>query len=218
MLILRNRRNNTFPWVPTLHFHGSPSVDEKLSESILLTLHTSYVGNPIVTPFILLRPYISTSRKASAPFNDTTHVLPLLISHNINLEDNIKQLLNFIINQYKSIKPIRNITHEQLVGFKSLLSKHDNIHFYVSDKGGEFVLHNKEVHTDLATHHITSTPSVYRYVPPTRQTGNNRGEQPIINTSEIFFKRQIKSKTLRLETECNKLWPDICKNHSFDSN
>ena len=73
------------------------------------------------------------------------------------------------------------------------------------------------MHTDLTTHHITSTPSVYRYVPPARQTGDNRGEQAIINTSEISFKRQTKSKTLQLETECNKLWSDICRNHSFDS-
>ena len=57
--------------------------------------------------------------------------------------------------------------------------------------------------------------SVYRYVPPTRQTGESRGEQAIINTSENSFKRQIKSKTLQLETECNKLWSDICKNHGF---
>ena len=59
--------------------------------------------------------------------------------------------------------------------------------------------------------------SVYRYVHPTKQTGDNRGEQAIINTSEISFIRQIKSKTLQFETECNKLWSDICKNHGFDS-
>ena len=75
----------------------------------------------------------------------------------------------------------------------------------------------KEVHTELTTHHITSTSSVYRYVPPTRKTGDNRGEQPIINTSGISFKRQIKSKTLQLETEYNKLWSVICKNHGFNS-
>ena len=80
-----------------------------------------------------------------------------------------------------------------------------------------FVLLSKEVHTELTTHHFTSTPSVYRYVPPTRKTGDNRGEQPIINTSGISFKCQIKSKTLQLTTQCNKLWSDICKNHGFDS-
>ena len=196
----------------------SPRVDDKLLDNVRINIaHTAYKSRwkshlSTVHTAPTLYQHI---KKSGCPFQRPYTCTPP--THNINLEDNIKQLLNFIINQYKSTKPVRNLTQDQLVGFKSLLSKRDTIHFSVSDKGGEFVLLSKEVHTELTTHHITSTPSVYRYLPPTGKTGDNRGEQPIINTSRISFKRQIKSKTLQLETECNKLWSDICKNHGFDS-
>ena len=199
------------------NFALSPRIDEKLLDTIRLNVaHTAYrlrwkaYTNSIHTAQTLYQ----HMKSSGCPFQRLYSCAPP--TTDINLEDNLKQLMQFILKQYTSIKPVQNLTLNQCIGFKSLLNKRDTVHFSISDKGGEFVLLDKEVHTELTTNHITSSPDVYRYVPPSRQFNDDRGEQLIINTSIISFRRQIKSKTLQLESECNKLWSDICYNHNFE--
>ena len=83
-----------------------------------------------------------------------------------------------------------NLSHDQAVGLKSLLRKRDNFHFSVSDKGGEFVVMDKEKQRLLTEHHIRTSSGVYRYIPPTRTyCGVSRD---IVAPTEVSFNRQLK--------------------------
>ena len=101
-----------------------------------------------------------------------------------------------------------NLSHDQAVGLKSLLRKRDTYHFSVSDKGGEFVVMDKEKQRLLTEYHIRISTGVYRYIPPTRTYSGV--PRDIAAPTEVSFNRQIKSKTELLETQCNTLWKTIC--------
>ena len=81
-------------------------------------------------------------RKEGAPINKPFARPPP--TDCISVEDDLKQLNNFIVGLYKNTRLKPNLTPNQINGFKSLLSKRDTISFSVSDKGGEFVVMNKD--------------------------------------------------------------------------
>ena len=123
-------------------------------------------------------------------------------------EDELRNLSKFVIHLISNTKIRYNLSHDQAVGLKSLLRKRDDFHFSVSDKGGEFVVMDKEKQRLLTEHHIITSSGVYRYIPPTRTyCGVSRD---IVAPTEVSFNRQLKSKTELLETKCNDLWKSIC--------
>ena len=101
-----------------------------------------------------------------------------------------------------------NLSHDQAVGLKSLLRKRGTYHFSVSDKGGEFVVMDKEKQRLLTEYHIRTSTRVYRYIPPARTYSGV--PRDIVAPTEVSFNTQIKSKTELLETPCNTLWKTIC--------
>ena len=134
-------------------------------------------------------------------------------NNNTEVEDNLTRFNNFVIHLYKNSKIDFNLTPSQAAGLKSLIRKKDELHFSVSDKGGEFVIIDKAAHRNLNEHHIASTEGVYKYIPPTR---TYRGEdRQIITPTEISFHRQIKSRTEIIQRKCNELWKNICEKRKF---
>ena len=85
-------------------------------------------------------------------------------NNNTEVEDNLTRFNNFVIHLYKNSKIDFNLTPSQAAGLKSLIRKKDELHFSVSDKGGEFVIIDKAAHRNLTEHHITSTEGVYKYI------------------------------------------------------
>ena len=121
---------------------------------------------------------------------------------------------NFILDLCGKTRLKPNLTPNQINGFKSLLSKRDTLSFSVSDKGGEFVVMNKNSQCELTEHYLRSTTGIYKYVEPTRKY---QGEyRPINKPTAVTFKRQIKSITERLQNKCNNLWKTICTRRNLD--
>ena len=115
---------------------------------------------------------------------------------------------------YKNTRLKPNLTPNQINGFKSLLSKRDTISFSVSDKGGEFVVMNKDSQRQLTEYYLRSSTDVYRYIEPTRV--NQGGICPVINPTVVSYKRQIKALTVKLQEKCNNLCKTICKRRNLD--
>ena len=76
-------------------------------------------------------------RKQGAPINKPFARPPP--TDCVTVEDNLKQLNNFILNLCGKTRLKLSLSPDQITGFKSLLSKRDTLSFFVSDKGGEFV-------------------------------------------------------------------------------
>jgi len=138
-------------------------------------------------------------------------------SENNDLEAELRLLKNFIITETKktasSITP--NLTVSEQKGLKLLLARKNDLHFSVSDKGGEFVINTVKSHKDITIHHLKTTPSVYKWIPPTRKQNG-----VIVNVkcpTDTSFRNQIKSVRLDLENKCNKLLSDICNKHSVNT-
>ena len=127
-------------------------------------------------------------------------------TNNTDTEDELRNLSKFVMHLISKTKIRYNLSHDQAVGLKSLLRKRDDFHFSVSDKGGEFVVMDKEKQRLLSENHICTSSGVYHYIPPTRTCcGVSRD---IVAPTEVSLNRQLKSKLL--ETKCNDLWKRIC--------
>ena len=129
-------------------------------------------------------------------------------TNNTDTEDELRDLSKFVMHLISNTKVKYNLSHDQAVGLKSLLRKRDTYHFSVSDKGGEFVVMDKEKQRLLTEYHIRTSTGVYRYIPPTRTYSGV--PRDIAAPTEVSFNRQIKSRTELLETQCNTLWKTIC--------
>ena len=89
-------------------------------------------------------------------------------THDVDVEDSLKNLKAFILKKIQGSNPRFNLTHDEAVVLKSLREKRDLFHFLGSDKGGEFVMMEKELHKQLTMHLLTSA-GVYQFVVPTRK-------------------------------------------------
>ena len=127
---------------------------------------------------------------------------------NVETEDALKQLHNFILRQISHAKLKFNLSNSQAAGSKSLKERKAELHISVSDKGGEFVVMNRNSHKDLTTNHITST-GVYKFVPPTRKYQGQLRE--VKKPTETTYSRQISEMVSNLESQANSLWSSICK-------
>ena len=109
---------------------------------------------------------------------------------NTEVEDKLKQMNNFILHLYEdSVVPFSfNLTNDEAAGLRSLREKKNKLHFSVSDKGGEFVVMEKESQHELTVHHISSTAGVY---PPSRLY--NGTVRDIAAPTPSSFSRQIKN-------------------------
>ena len=152
-------------------------------------------------------------RQRGAPINRPFAAPPP--NNNPETEDDLKNLSRFILQLIQSSKIKYNLSHDQAVGLKSLLLNKEKYHFSVSDKGGEFVVMDKEQQRLLTEQHISSSTGVYRYVPPFRTY--NGESRDIATPTEILFNRQIKMKTEMLETRCNDLWKKISERRNLSS-
>ena len=85
----------------------------------------------------------------------------------------------------------------------------------MSDKCNEFVVSTGSVHKSLTTNHIESSTGVYKFIPPTRNYGGET--RPIVNTSDVSFRSQLKSKCNDLELKCNDLLRTICERRNLDT-
>ena len=148
----------------------------------------------------------SVLRQKGVPFNKPFARPPP--TNNTDTEDELRNLSKFVMHLISNTKVKYNLSHDQAVGLKSLLRKRDTYHFSVSDKGGEFVVMDKEKQRLLTEYHIRTSTGVYRYIPPTRTYSGV--PRDIAAPTEVSFNRQIKSKTELLETQCNTLWKTIC--------
>ena len=100
-------------------------------------------------------------KKEGAPINKIyVHPPP---TNNTIVEDKLKQMNNFFIHLYKNSVVPFNLSHDEAVGLKSLRGKKSDLHFSVSDKGGEFVVMNQGIQRDLTENHISNTVGVYKY-------------------------------------------------------
>ena len=196
-------------------FALTPKVDENMMDSVRAAIAAcayrlrwiSFMGQTSSCPTLLQH-----LKQQDCPFQRTFVQPPP--TYNVEIEDSLKQLNNFILKLLSKVKVKFNSTHDQAVGFKLLKSKKSQLHISVSDKGGEFVVMNTDQHKALTEHHLTS-PDVYQYVPPTRRTGGT--VKNIKKPTEASFSRQIKSKVENLETTCNELWASICQKRGFNS-
>ena len=118
------------------------------------------------------------------------------------------------MGSYKNTRLKPKLTPNQINGFKSLLSKRDTISFSVSDKGGAFVVMNKDSQRQLTEYYHRSSTDVSKYVEPTRV--NQGGICPVINPTVVSYKRQIEPLTVKLQEKCNNLWKTICKRCNLD--
>ena len=131
---------------------------------------------------------------------------------NIDMEDALKQLNNFVLGLVERAKVPFNLTPSEATGLKSLKSRRSELHISVSDKGGEFVVMERACQKELTTHHITTT-GVYTFVPPTRKQDGVL--KPIAKTTATSFNRQLKSMITTLEDKCNTLWTSICEKRNL---
>ena len=116
-------------------------------------------------------------------------VIPLP-TNNVDIEDKLKQMNNYVLHLYRnSVVPL-NLNHNQAVGLKSLRMKKDSLHISVSDKGGEFVVMEKPVQCELTEHHLTTSGGVYRYIPPIRKYQGN--VMQIATPTGVSYSRQTK--------------------------
>lgn len=134
--------------------------------------------------------------------------------NNVEMEDSLKQLNNFVIELFQRAKVPFNLTPTEAKGLKLLKNRRSELHISVSDKGGEFVVMKRDDQKNLTTHHIDST-GVYQFLPPTRK--QNGVLKPISTPTPTSYHRQIKSMTTLLEEKCNKLWSDICDKRQLGS-
>ena len=134
-------------------------------------------------------------------------------NNNVEIEDKLKQMNNYVLHLYKnSVVPL-NLNHNQAMGLKSLRMKKDSPHFSVSDKGGEFVVMEKPVQCELTEHHLTTSSGVYRYIPPARKYQGNMIQ--IATPTSVSYSRQIKNRTEKLQEAVNSLWREICDTRNF---
>ena len=198
-------------------FALSPKIDDTLISDIQTQLaHTTYkvrwkesINTTDTCPTLLQH------AKREAPFLRPYAKPPP--SDNLALEHNLRQLECTILSQLRITKTRSNLTPDQREGLRSLLNRRDELHFSRSDKGGEFVVLNKDVQQMITEKHLQdgSTQGVYEYQPPTTTVKGRT--QPIAQPSEGSFLRQIKSKTRLLETEANNLWSYVTSQYKFDN-
>ena len=86
-------------------------------------------------------------KKEGAPINKTcVHPPP---TNNTTVEDKLKQMNNFVLHLYKNSAVPFNLSHDEAVGLKSLCGKKSELHFSISDKGGEFLVMKHFIQRDL---------------------------------------------------------------------
>ena len=88
----------------------------------------------------------------------------------------------------------------------------EDLHISVSDKGGEFVVMDRQIQKSITEHHINSMceKGVYKFIPP------SRGTRTIAKPTEYSYSNSIASSRNNLESEANTLWSTICEKVSLD--
>ena len=79
-------------------------------------------------------------------------------------------------------------------------------------RGGEFVVMNKQQHQQLTKQHLT-TAGVYKFIQLTRK--RNGELNPIANPTDTSHNRQIKEVVDQIESGGNALWSTICERRNF---
>ena len=156
-------------WSLGPNFSLSPRVDEKL----LCEVKTNMAACAYQLRWVKHTESVSTCatraqylKQQCAPVTRSyVHPPP---TDNTEVEDKLKQMNSFVLHLYESSVVPFNLTNVEAAGLKSLREKKNMLHFSVSDKGGEFVVMEKESQHGLTVHHISSTAGVYQYIPPSR--------------------------------------------------
>ena len=134
-------------------------------------------------------------------------------TNNVETEDKLKQMKNYVLHLYRnSVIPL-NLNHNQAMGLKSLRMKKDSLHISVLDKRGEFVMMEKPVQCELTEHHLTTLGGVYRHIAPTRTYQGNVIQ--ITPPTSVSFSWQIKRRTKKLQEAVNSFWRDISDTRNF---
>ena len=133
--------------------------------------------------------------------------IPTPPSCDLDLQDDMRLLQNFVLREYNQAEVPKNLSHGQTIALQSLKKKKNTLHFSVSDKGGECVVMSKTSQQQLTHHHLTSTP-VYHYLVPTLKV--NSVETPILRPTETSFRNFWKRKCSESEEACNKVFGRIC--------
>lgn len=129
------------------------------------------------------------------------------------MEENLRQLQKKIHVQLEHTKIQFNLSHQEAAGLKSLKSRLQDIHISVSDKGGEFVVTDRDLQQELTQNHLDTNSGVYEAIHPTRKCKGEWVE--VRRPTQTTYQNQISWYTSHLEKECNHLWGDICVSRGF---
>ena len=125
----------------------------------------------------------------------------------VDVDVMINKLSTFVINTVKTSVVKVNLNRDQLAGYKSLKARTD-LQITKSDKSGDFVVSNIDAYKEITINHIKSNDDVYKWIPPTRKKQGVAVEMKC--PAETTYINQLESKRLQIESECNRVWPDIC--------
>ena len=119
----------------------------------------------------------------------------------------INKLSTFVINTVKTSVVNVNLSRDQLTGYKSLKARTD-LQIMKSDKSGDFVVSNIDAYKGITINHIKSNDEVYKWIPPTRKKQGVPVE--VKCPTETTYINQLENKRSQIESECNRVWSDIC--------
>ena len=77
-----------------------------------------------------------------------------------------------------------------------------------SDKSGDFIVSNIDAYKGITISHIKSNDEVYKWIPPTRKKQGVPVE--VKCPTETTYVNQLENKRSQIESECNRVWSDIC--------
>ena len=161
-------------------------------------------ANPTTDPNTNLYP----NTDLTPPFNKPYAAPPP--NNNPILEQKLSLLGNFITRtlecQKDNISCNLSVSEQESL---TLLKARENLHVSVSDKCGEFVVTNLKTYKDTTINHIKTTSGAYEFVRPTRVVDGVT--LPTKKPTETTYRNQLKSMRNLLESQCNKVWSDMCE-------
>ena len=119
----------------------------------------------------------------------------------------INKLSTFVINTVKTSVVNVNLSRDQLTGYKSLKAR-TYLQIMKSDKSGDFVVSNIDAYKGITINHIKSNDEVYKWIPPTQK--KQRVPVEVKCPTETTYINQLENKRSQIESECNRVWSDIC--------
>ena len=135
---------------------------------------------------------------------------------NVHIDAAMYSLSNFLTGVYGSTHVTENLSKAEKLGLKSLKERADELHISVSDKGGDFVVCQRDVYKTMTERHIHDNPHSYEYIPPTRHSlGTDKPPVPIKNPTPFSFSAQINRVRDSIQAECNGTWRFICELRHF---